>query len=299
MPLPNLSTGCPQTAHVPPVDGVEQISPDLCGTVVPQSESFSVGRRVAIHQPNYAPWIGYFAKMAIVDTFVFLDDCQMPIGRSYVSRVQVMGRDDAEWMTAPIRREQGQRIRMVRFADRMWAKKHLGTLRANYARSLFYDEVIDLLRPIYEDPGEFLADFNVRIIRALAGYLGLFPRFYLESEFSGGGVGTRRLIELVRCFKGTTYVSGSGGTKYQNPDAFLGSDIALEIRRYRPVNYTQPYGEFVPGLSVLDAVFHLGPEARALLTYRQLVPEGETATEVTAVSGSVSRMITQYRDDSP
>lgn len=271
--MPNLSTECPHTAHVPPIDGVEPVSPDLCGTVVPQSGILSVGRRVAIHQPNYAPWIGYFAKMAIADTFVFLDDCQMPIGRSYVSRVQVIGRDGAEWMTAPVRRAQGQRIGTVQFADRTWAKKHLGTLRANYARSLFYDEVIDLLRPIYEDPGEFLADFNVRIIRALAGYLGLFPRFHLESEFPGGGTSTQRLIELVRCFKGTTYVSGSGGTKYQNPDAFLGSGIALEIRRYRPVTYAQARGEFVPGVSVLDALFHLGPGARTLLTYRQSDPE--------------------------
>lgn len=268
--------------HFRAVDVVEPISPDLCGNVVPQGGISSVGRRVAIHQPNYAPWIGYFAKMAIVDTFVFLDDCQMPIGRSYVSRVHVMGRDGAEWMTVPVRREQGQRIGMVQFADRTWAKKHLGTLRANYARSFFYDEVIDLLRPIYEDPGEFLADFNVQIIRALAGYLGLFPRFHLESEFSGGDTSTQRLIELVRCFKGTTYVSGLGGTKYQNPEAFLGSGIALEIRRYRPVAYKQPHGRFVPGLSVLDALFHLGPEARALLTYRQSVPEGDSGTELAA-----------------
>jgi len=228
--------------------------------------------RVGIHQPNYAPWVGYFAKMASVDVFVFLDDCQMSIGRSYVSRVQVRGRGGAEWMTVPIQRNEGQRIRAVKFADSAWTRKHRGTLRANYARCRFYDEVMSVLRPIYEDPGEFLSSFNIRLIHALAGYLGLSPRFRQESEMLGAGVGTQRLIDIVQYHGGTTYVSGLGGTKYQDPSAFLTSGIELDIRRYQPVAYKQLHGEFLPGLSILDAVFHLGVEARQLLNYPKLTP---------------------------
>ena len=234
--------------------------------------------RVGIHQPNYAPWVGYFAKMASVDLFVFLNDCQMPIGRSYVSRVQVRGREGADWMTVPVQRDEGQPIRAVQFADRTWTRKHLGTLRANYARCPFYNDVMKILRPIYENPGEFLAPFNIRLIRALAGYLGLSPRFHLESDLPGAGTSTQRLIDIVRHLDGTTYVSGAGGTNYQDPEAFLANGIELDIRSYRPMAYRQLQGEFVPGLSMLDALFHLGPDARALLSYAPYIPGRADAT---------------------
>jgi len=207
--------------------------------------------------------------MASVDTFVFLDNCQMPTGRSYVSRVQVKGREGAEWMTVPIQRAEGQWINAVHFADRSWAKKHLGKMRANYGRCPFFEAVLEIVRPIYEDPGELLAPFNVRLIRALAHYVGLTPRFYLASELKSGSTGTHRLIDIVHDVGGTTYVSGLGGIKYQDPAAFKTAGIDLDVCEYRQIPYQQQ-GDFVPGLSLLDAVFHVGTEARALLSYTPL-----------------------------
>lgn len=240
--------------------------------------------RIAIHQPNYAPWSGYFAKMASADVFVFLDDCQMPIGRSYVSRVQIRGREGAEWLTVPVQRSEGQAIRAVKFADRAWARKHLGTFRANYARCPYYRQVLELLGPMYEDPGDYLAPFNMRLIRAIANYLGLKPRFCLESEIPETGTSTQRLIDLVRFCGGSTYVSGLGGTNYQDPAIFHANGIELDVRRYRPVEYRQIHGEFVPGLSVLDALFHLGPSARTLLRYTETGPAPPAAVETAVAS---------------
>jgi hypothetical protein len=226
---------------------------------------------VGIHQPNYAPWLGYFAKMSAVEHFIFLDDCQMPIGRSYVSRVQVRGSAGAEWMSVPAVRAAGEPIQAVRFADASWPKKHLRKLEVNYGRCPFYRPVMDRIRPVYDDPGERLAAFNIRLIRALAEYLGLSPRFHLASELSVAGESTDRLIELVRRVGGTTYVSGLGGTSYQDPGAFQAYGLTLDVRSYQLRPYPQLQGEFVGGLSVLDALFHLGPETLGLLDYPPLV----------------------------
>lgn len=226
--------------------------------------------RIGIHQPNYAPWLGYFAKMASVDVFVFLDNAQMPIGRSYVSRVQVRGRAGAEWMSVPVQRVYGERINAVRVADQVWPRKHLAKLQVNYGRCPFFESVMEVIRPIYEEPGESLAAFNIRLIRALASYMGLSPCYALSSAIAIESTGTERLIEIVRRLGGTTYVSGLGGTHYQDPAAFLSSGICLDVRVYQPVPYKQLQGEFVPGLSALDALFHLGSEARRLLEYPRL-----------------------------
>jgi len=227
-------------------------------------------KRVGIHQPNYAPWLGYFAKLGAVDDFVFLEDCQMPIGRSYVSRVQIRGRDGAEWMTVPVQRVRGESINAVRFAERGWSRKHVAKLQWNYGRTPFFDPVMQVIRPMYEDPGELLAPFNRRIIIALAGYMGLSLQYHLASAVQADTTGTDRLIDLVRAVGGTVYVSGAGGTKYQDPHAFRADGIELDIRSYQPVPYVQVHGGFMPGLSVLDALFNIGPDASRLLQYPSL-----------------------------
>lgn len=247
-----------------------------------------IAGRIAIHQPNYAPWVGYFAKMASADVFVFLDDCQMPIGRSYVSRVQVKGREGADWMSVPVHRLCGQPINAVRFAGGSWTRIHLATMRANYGRCPFFHSVMETVRPLYENPGEYLAPFNVRLICTLAGYLGLSPRCYLASELTTNSTGTQRLIDIVRGVGGTTYISGSGGVTYQDPAAFRAAGIELDIRVYHPVRYQQQ-GQFMPGLSILDALFHLGPAARRLLEYTELA-QALTCSNVTSLRTMVETL---------
>ena len=57
---------------------------------------------IAIHQPNYLPWLGYFYKIANSDVFVFLDDVQFS-KNSYTNRVQVFGKDEKmRWLTVPV-----------------------------------------------------------------------------------------------------------------------------------------------------------------------------------------------------
>jgi hypothetical protein len=213
--------------------------------------------------------------MALVDVFVFLDDAQMPGGQSYVSRVQIRGREGRQWFTIPHRRVFGETIRSVRFAEEKWPRKHIATLQTNYSRCPFFNAVMNLVRPIYEDPGEHLAAFNMRLISVLASYLGLSPRFYLSSQMNVQCTGTERLIDIVTKLGGTTYVSGEGGMKYQDANLFKSAGIELDVRVYRPVRYQQIHGDFVPGLSVLDALFHLGPDARCLLKYPPRTNSGQ------------------------
>lgn len=236
--------------------------------------------RVAIHQPNYAPWAGYFAKLALADVFVFLDDAQVPRGRSYFSRTRILGArgaEPAQWLTVPTVRSGDVPIRQVRCADEHWPRRHLLTLRARYARTPFFAEVMALLTPIYAEPGELLAPFNARLVAAIADYLGLRPRFLHASELALAPElrSTERLVALTRAVGGTTYVSGAGGARYQDPRLFAEAGLALEVRCYQPLAYEQgdqgergnPARPFQPGLSVLDLLFRRGRASVERLTY--------------------------------
>ncbi len=230
------------------------------------------GMRVAIHQPNYAPWCGFFAKLRAADVLILLDDAQLPRGRSYVARTKVLGPAGPQWLTIPVSHRgddatSGLRsISQARIADAGWAQRHLRTLRARYGRSPFFAEVFALIAPLYETAGAELAPFNESLLRALADYLGLQRPILRASALGCPGQGDTRLVALVQAVGGDTYVSGPSGPKYQAAEKFHAAGLQLTVRQYVPVPY--PQGQpFVAGLSVLDALFRCGREAADLLHY--------------------------------
>lgn len=225
--------------------------------------------KVAVHQPNYAPWSGYFAKMFVSDVFVFFDDVQLPQGRSYVSRAKIAKGIDAEqWLTVPVSKSGSPTINKVHIADPGFATKHLSTLRQTYARTPHADEVLELLTPVYERCGESLAAFNMDLIRTVAGYLGWEGRFVLSSDRPSELKADARIADLVSWVGGDTYVSGAGGEKYQTGQTYHDRGVELEVRTYQPIGYARSGWDWVPGLSSTDALFHQGRAARDAMGYR-------------------------------
>lgn len=226
--------------------------------------------RVAMHQPNYAPWCGYFAKMRACDIFIFLDDVQMSKG-SYIYRCRVRGRAGGHWLSIPTDYRFGSNIIDVRFAKMKWKQKHLGTLRALYGRSPCFKEVFAFIEPLYLEPTDTLAEFNIRMIKTIAAYLEIPSRFEKSSSLQPEGQKADRLISLAHLVGADTYVSGKGGQNYQDPIKFTAAGIRLDVHEYRHIPYTFVEGEDVTGLSILDALFHLGRQVNSLLDYPRVV----------------------------
>lgn len=224
--------------------------------------------RVAVHQPNYAPWCGYFAKLFDCDAFVFFDDVQLPQGRSYVTRTRIaQGRDGDTWLTVPVSKSGRPTIDSVTTSDPQWADKHLRTLRHTYARAACVDEVLDLVTPTYQGAGERIAELNMSLIRTVAKYLGWSGTFHRSSDNPSELKADARIAELVQGVGGSVYVSGAGGENYQSAVTYAERGIELEVRAYTPVEYERSGWPFVPGLSCLDPLFHGGTQARAAMTY--------------------------------
>jgi WbqC-like protein family len=225
--------------------------------------------RIAVHQPNYAPWSGYFAKMFVSDVFVFFDDAQLPGGSSYVSRAKIAkGKDSDQWLTVPISKSGLLTpISHVHVATPGFAAKHLSTLLHTYSRTPHREEILDLLTPVYARAGESLANFNMDLIQTVAEYLGWQGKFVLSSDHPSHLKADERLADLVSWLGGDTYVSGAGGEKYQSDQTYHNRGVELEVRKYSPIKYARSGWDWVPGLSSVDVLFHQGIAARETMTY--------------------------------
>ena len=229
---------------------------------------------VAIHQPNFLPWLGYFGKIAQSDVFVFLDDAQYS-KNSYINRVKVMGPSGAKWLTVPVSYGFGDPICQVRPARLDWTSQHLDTLLNYYRSASCFKAVWPELTDLYEGVAEMdLASTNRGLIEAVVARLDLACRFTASSAIPTDGLASDdRLVELVVSIDPHgTYLSGGGGAGYQDPGKFADAGVALEYTEFRHPRYDQGATDFTEGLSVLDAVFHLGWTGAADLILETIRP---------------------------
>ena len=88
--------------------------------------------RVAIHQPHYLPWLGYLAKWAAADLFVFLDTVQYE-KNGWQNRNRIKTAEGARWLTVPVHARLGTRVAEVSLdVDQPWAKRHLRAIETAY-----------------------------------------------------------------------------------------------------------------------------------------------------------------------
>jgi hypothetical protein len=219
---------------------------------------------VAIHQPNFFPWLGYFDKLDKANAFVILDDILIQkTGSSWVNRVRLLIGQDVRFFSAPIKRPAGfQRICDVCFDEKQpWRIKLLKTLEANYRRAPFYDEVIEWLQPLINNPEMQVAEYNITAILEIAKRIGLTTEnLEKASTYHVSSQGTERLIDLTTAAGGTIYLCGGGATGYQEDERFgEATGVELRFQNYKHPRYAQfCKNDFMPGLSIIDALMNLG-----------------------------------------
>lgn len=226
----------------------------------------------AIHQPNFFPWLGYFRKIARADVFVFLDAVPFPRTSrgTWVNRVKLLVSGRPQWVTCPIRRDRkNPGILDVRIDEtQAWRKKLLRSLEMSYGKAPCFVESMSWIAPMIENPLIGLADYNISNVRETADRLGLRCRFVRQSELQTADVfkqkGSERLAAICREVGATTYLAGDGAEEYEDLSVYERAGLQVVRNCFRAVPYPQMgAGEFVPGLSVLDALLNVGERKTA------------------------------------
>lgn len=217
---------------------------------------------VAIHQPNYAPWSGFFYKVAVSDVFVLLD-CAQYSKNNYINRIRILERGAAKWMTAPVTASSTSMIKDVSSPDAAWPEKHLDRLKNAYRNAPAFKQVWPEVEAMYGTlDGGNISIANSALIRSLCRLLEIDTTILLESDMDiAPAARTERLVNIVsHVAVGGTYLSGEGGKKYQDETIFQNAGIEIRYSDYTAAPYPQDGPEFVAGLSILDLIFNIGVE---------------------------------------
>lgn len=225
--------------------------------------------KIAIHQPHYLPWLGYFAKWVAADLFVFLDTVQYE-KNGWQNRNRIKTREGPRWLTVPVRARLGTPIRDVLVdSSQNWRARHLTTIENAYGGTKEWRRHRDELQALYGREWDRLAPVAVASAEWLAGKLGITTPTRLASEIEipaeAQADATARLVGLCRAAGADTYLAGRDGALYMDIGQFEAAGIAVEAQQYEHPVYTQEHGEFAPFLSTLDLLLNHGDEALGIL----------------------------------
>lgn len=215
---------------------------------------------VAIHQPNYLPWLGYFDKIQKSDAFIFMDNVQYTRG-SWMNRCWIKNNQEKQWLTIPIITSGffGQKIAEAKIDyKKNWVSTHLKTIELNYKKTLYFVKFFPHIKKILEQKIESLAELNIKLIEKISGLFGLKAKFVVGSSLNVSGQATDLLINMVKAVGGDAYICGGGAVLYQEDEKFIKHDLKLIYQNFQHPVYPQRFEGFIPGLSIVDYLFNIG-----------------------------------------
>ena len=222
--------------------------------------------RVAISQPTYLPWLGYFDLIDQVDRFVVLDNVQFE-KQSWQQRNRIKSATGLQWLTVPVefRGRLSQQIREVQIRDASFGKDHLRAVELAYRRAPFFDEhypvLVSHLQSVRD--GSLLLDLNLELLRWLLKTMGITTPLFLASQIPVEGKRAELLAAICRNLGGETYLSAPGGAVYLLNEIGIMSRAGINVffHSYTHPEYKQRFPPFVPYASALDLLFNEGPRS--------------------------------------
>ena len=223
-------------------------------------------KTVCIHQPDFAPHLGFFDRLLRTDHFILLDNVQF-IRRGWQHRDRIKTREGSAWLTLSLQKgDYHQKISDVRLApDERWIIENLALLRQCYAKAPCFDLIYPQVEAIYEAGHERLVDFNMAFLNMALRLFDIEVQMSFASSYPVSSSVSQRLLELVLAVEGDNYLTGAGSGNYLDEALFAQSFVSVSWQDFKHPAYSQLYGNFEPMLSCLDLFFNYGNDAPLVL----------------------------------
>ena len=213
--------------------------------------------KLAIMQPYFFPYIGYFQLMNAVDKFVIYDDVNF-INRGWVNRNRILVNSKEHMFTVPLKNaSQNVLIKDHELIEpEKWKNKFLKTLEHAYGKAPFFENVFSIVYKVINTKSKFIKDWHLKSFRLINKYLGIDTIIVESSSIYKNKIlkGQNRILDICIKEKTDQYINPIGGKELYNSELFMNHGIKLNFLETEELNYNQFSSEFVPWLSMIDVM---------------------------------------------
>ena len=224
-------------------------------------------KKIAILQSNYIPWMGYFDLIASVDEFIIYDSMQYT-KRDWRNRNIIKTPQGNQWLSVPVH-SKGQYFQSIfdtKIDGEKWQIDHWKAISMNYAKAPFFNEISMLIEPFYKLHYSHLSELNKSLILEICKYLDIQTNILDSSDYELEGDKSEKLLNICIQSGANSYLSGPSAKEYLDLEIFQNNEIQVEwfnYDNYQP--YPQLWGDFQPGVSILDLLFNCGGSSKNYL----------------------------------
>ena len=233
--------------------------------------------KVAIMQPYFLPYIGYWQLMKYVDIFVVYDNIKYT-KKSWIRRNRFLLNGKPEIYSLPLKQDSDHldiRDRELSKNFRTQKLKLVRRLESAYQTTENFKEGKTLLTKIFECTEENLFLFINKSIENIRSYLGLKNLLVISStlDIPTCFKGQDRVIAICKELGATDYINPIGGKFLYSKKAFNSEKIRLHFHKTQSLHYQQFEHKFVHNLSIIDPIMFLGVESVKVLLSKSRLGE--------------------------
>ncbi len=233
--------------------------------------------KIAIMQPYFLPYIGYYQMIKIVDKFVVYDNIEFT-KKGWIHRNRMLQNGKDVYFTLPLKRDSDYldiNERSISDSFKTEKNKMLNRVKSNYQKAPYFKNFYPIVEDIFNYNNTNLFKFIFNSIKQINSFLNIDTEILVSSTL-GEDLrqlkSTVKVIEINKRLKSTQYINAIGGRELYSREIFSSHNIKLQFIQSKPVEYKQFNNDFVPWLSILDVLmFHSAEEVNHMLSNYELL----------------------------
>lgn len=222
------------------------------------------GNHIAIMQPYFLPYLGYWQLISCVETFVVYDDIEFT-KKGWIHRNRYLNHGKDQLFTLPLKKDSDYVDIVQRELADSWSKERLKLIRkveGAYKKAPYFKEGMNIFQECLSCNEKNLFGFILNSIKVVGGRLGIDTDLVISSEIGStkGLKGQDRVISICKNLGMTEYVNPIGGRGIYSKEKFAKEGLNLKFHKMNNVVYEQIGSDFFANLSILDLLMFVGVE---------------------------------------
>jgi hypothetical protein len=243
--------------------------------------------RIAIHQPGYHRYTGYFYKMLISDVFISLDTVQY-VSREWQNRQKFFVDGKYKWLSIPVNRGR-EPISKKKIANNLILKNHWEFITYIYKNAPYFSYYRHYFESLYSAQWISLNEFTTELILLCKYLLGINTFFLKASAIDPTPDPTlnkanllihyiKKAVNINKYSKIIYHPRGGpipedfylykkyAGSSLREIDKFKINGIEVLPYKFSHPKYHQSQSNlFIENLSIVDLIFNTGESALDIL----------------------------------
>jgi hypothetical protein len=214
--------------------------------------------KLAIMQPYFFPYIGYFQLMNAVDEFVVYDNIEFT-KKGWINRNRILVNGKDSFITIPLKKDSDYLDVRDRYLADSWfseRSKLLNKILEAYRKAPYFDSVFPVIERcvLFEESNLFTFIFNS--LTRIKEYLEIKSSFLISSTIPIDHMlkADKKVLAICKARKADIYLNPIGGIELYAKDAFHKEGIDLYFLKTNEFSYKQFNNEFIPFLSIIDVM---------------------------------------------